>query len=230
MSLKIFLKLIVAALGATVAIRFNGYLLDKQVSLLAALLASATTCAVFIHLVQFMILDLPMYCKPMRRCIDPRAKLEGLWFIQVDNLPERPYSLAKIEYIPGSKSFLYTGTAYDVRGIAMTKWKSKDLTFDLSVHEMRFLYEAWMLDESGDFVKAAGIATFDKNSRGTYVRADGYFVDFGPNVIKRQFHSEKVNRKDLLAHLGKRHISSGDDVNALLLSYRNRLKTSNETS
>lgn len=209
-----------AALAAAIAVRTNQYLLTvAKLDPLVSILMAGTASVVAAQLLDSLLVTLPRKSRIARRLLDPRSKYEGIWII-TDDLAERPYSYATIEYNPTASTYTYYGTSFDLQGKPRATWKSSELVFDHASSEIRFFAEGQLVDPEGEILKSWGSMNFEKDSiGGSFTRGKGFFVDFGTKFLKSHFYLDRLSEGDIEKLILKRKVRSHFEMGELIRAY-----------
>ncbi len=218
--MKNFLDLLLIAFGSTLAVKGNTFLLSKNIDPFLSIALSAFLAVLIVQLSRYVLIELPLKVKFLRKRLDPRSKLEGAWLIRIDNLDDRPYSFAVVEYNPYSKNYTYYGTGFDQDGKIKATWRSIDFEIDLGKDEIVYLCEAQLADEDGEILKSFGTATFEKDENDRYTRGKGFFVDFGTKFLKRHFYLDRLTDKMASTLSVGPNVVSHDDMKILIRTPR----------
>lgn len=211
------------ALGSMIAIKTNTYFIkDLNIDPLISLVLAGGLAIITIQLLDYCV---NITCKRIswiRRFIDPRAQFEGQFILRLNNLEERPYSLASVTYNPHSNNYIFSGYAFDADGNPKAFWKSQDINFDLKACEFRFSSDSKFTDpaKQGENIKNWGVVSFDKGPFGRrYTHGRGYFVDLGIGLFQATYFFDRITKKNTKELIGKKSIKSTNDMSKFVKAY-----------
>jgi len=229
--MKNFIKVALLALVSTIAIKLNEYILDKKLlDELYSIIISSSVAMIIYKSLEFILLEKLINFKWLRYFMDPSSRFEGKYIEKLDRIEERPYSFASIEYNPHSQSYVYSGFGYDTEGNKKCHWHSSKLEIDFKKEEIIFFFEAQLIDEESEVIKGYGTINFEKDMRGKYTRGKGFFVDSGTNFIKCNFVFDRVTKCDINNLIGKKNISTNDDMKQFIQKFHEQREESRLSS
>ena len=131
---------------------------------------AAFVIAVFVCLVELLLVFAPKHWSFARHLIDRRSKLEGIWVQEVSRVvsgdeasaaESNRFAVFWIEYQSGD--YRVRGHAFDAAGIEVARWGSTDPpTFDSAGTVMSYVFEGEFLGEStGDVIDRTGVTRLD---------------------------------------------------------------------
>lgn len=158
--------------------------------------------------VEWLMFKLPLRFHRLRRLLDRRSALEGLWLIEVPEQRERPFALAQIEYDMSSGDYTYSGIAVDESYNIAATWQSHTVAIDMSKNQLLHLGEGTVVGDIVTSVRNLGLLHFQRDLSGSYARGYAFFVDFGTDPLKHFYTLERVTDAPPL--------SSQEDVRSFL--------------
>lgn len=216
-------KTFVVAIGAMIAVEANKYFLTTNIfTPLIALLISGGLSVIVMYLLDSIYEISFSQWAWVRLLFDPKASFEGLWLEKV-RIDERPYSLATIAFDKETRSYLYSGYAFNDKGELRAHWDTFELKFDLrQFNKCHFYGESVFLNGSRESIKNWGEITFEKDTFGKqYTRGFGVFVDIGAETFKTNFEFDRLMSNDIEKYLGKgkQTLTTQDDMCQLIKAY-----------
>ncbi|MGD0058200.1 MAG: hypothetical protein ABSD58_02160 [Verrucomicrobiia bacterium] len=217
------IKALVSAITAVLALRLADHLeKTTQLTMTEVVVVAALFAAVFAVFVEAVVEFCRQRVRFIRKQLDPRARFEGVWLIQVAHLKERPYAYATIDYNAEADAYSYTGVAFDVGGTRQAQWACPKADFDLARNEIRFDADAELVDVHGRISHAFGHIRFEKVTFGRilrYSRGEGFFVDFGSEPCGGHFICDRLYPKTVRALIGKKQVITNQDMADLIVAF-----------
>lgn len=214
-----YIKLVCIAIGGSIAIKFNAFLLSINLDAIYSLVISGPFAVIIYKILEYILTELPLHNKSLRSIVEPKSKFEGEWIFELMNLKDRPYSLVSIGYIPEDKVYLLSGCGVGSDGNIKSKWNCTDLLFNTKKNEIIYSYESRIIDAEADVTSGYGVMKFEQDHKGTLSRGAGFFVDTGSKFFKCNYLIEKVTQQTLQKCLGKKDLCSNRDVEQLIKKY-----------
>ena len=120
--MKSIVRIFIVTISGTLAIEMNKLLIENMVDIRISILLSSVFAATFYAGITYIATDLLLNFTFIRHILDKRSKYEGYYIERFINLETRPVSVAKLSYNPESKSYSYSGRAYDKDGNLKATW------------------------------------------------------------------------------------------------------------
>lgn len=232
-----FRRLLIVALGATLAVRLTDYLVAKNLGAGFALLLSLVASVFLAHVLEFLFLDLPMQFAFLRRLLDPIFTIEGYWYERVGS-EDHPHSYVCIEYDPHSKCFRYSGQNFTSDFQLNASFVSERAQVHRDVKQISFTFLADIHRPARSTLRGYGTINFFGDGKRSFTRAYGSFVEshlqldaaaaaaVRTELPMRELSLQLDKIKDGLVKraTGRRRIRSNEDIVKLL----KRLRPDNE--
>ncbi|WP_199931550.1 hypothetical protein [Candidatus Accumulibacter phosphatis] len=194
--MKQLLATILLGAGNVVAITLLKHLESRQVESLLAVIASACVGIILTKAGEYLLLELPLRFRPLRRLLDPRAALEGRWLEHIPGLPGNPYTVLTISYNAESKSYCMHGRNYDINRNELRTFDSQHVSISSSLNQVLYTYTAHQsLENQSD---AAGVCCMDfrSSNSGKLDSGQGFFFNRDPQATKFSFSFKRVAGRD----------------------------------
>ena len=220
-----YIKLVCIAIGGSIAVKFNAFLLSKNLDALYSLVISGLFAVIMYKILEYILTELPLHNKKLRRVVEPKSKFEGEWIFELKNLKDRPYSLVSVGYIPEDKVYHLSGYGVGSDGNIKSKWNSTELLFNTKKNEIVYCYESRIIDDEADVTSGYGVMKLEQDHKGKLTRGAGFFADTGSKFFKCNYLIEKVTQQTLQACLDKKDLCSNRDVEELIKKYHSSRKS-----
>lgn len=214
-----YIKLVCIAIGGSVAVKFNAFLVSKNLDALYSLIISGLFAVIMYKALEYVLTELPLRSKHLRRVVEPLSKFEGEWIFELNNLRDRPYSLVSVGYLREDKVYLISACGVDSSGEIKSKWNSTELLFNMKKNEIVYCYESRIIDDEADVTFGYGVMKLEQDHQGKLSRGAGFFVDTGSEFFKCNYLIERVTDEMLQKCLGKKDLCSNRDVKELIKKY-----------
>ena len=209
--MKSITTIILVAIGGTIAVETNKYLLDKDINVALALLLSSILTVFFFTVFTWLLTDLPIKFRLTRRFLDSRSKYEGYYIETFLHLSDRPHSIGYIKYNPDTEAYDYGGRAYDAEGNLKATWLANSIHIDCGSGEVRHFFSGHLIGKEPESIRGYGIIQFGNG--------EGFFIDSGSGLAEWHFNISKLTKRDLEVLIGKRMMPQKEDWYQIILAY-----------